>query len=319
MKRRPRGVNAGALLVCTRPTAVGRDMAPQGPSSHRGTVSGDCGPGGRNCQVMQESASFLNEILQQEISILADVHGCEVELTTLMNTRVSNREEFLSLLRQAKGEIHKLVETIQSSRSEMESSRRRMEDRLNNLANMAYLDALTGLANRRAFQERHSHQRDGAILALVDIDHFKSINDTYGHDAGDQALRAFAQVLQSSIRDEDRIYRLGGEEFVLVLANTDIHSAVFALNRIREHLQDTCIPVGDDGADITLKFSAGLFRLDGELPVEDALRHADAALYGAKHAGRDQSCVWTPAGLEHEDLYRERRGQALGVGCRTIA
>ncbi|MGA8032863.1 MAG: GGDEF domain-containing protein, partial [Casimicrobiaceae bacterium] len=154
-------------------------------------------------------------------------------------------------------------------------------------------DALTGLANRRqgfalAEMELERSRRSGrpAVLVILDIDHFKNINDRHGHPAGDAVLRAIAQVLREACRGTDVVARYGGDEFLLVLPDLRLPAVEAVADRIRHRL-DTLIVEGAPGASCTV--SLGAAEATAEMAdVEDWIQQADAALYRAKAAGRDR-------------------------------
>lgn len=165
------------------------------------------------------------------------------------------------------------------------TTRARMDD----LTTAAHEDALTGLPNRRGFLAQidalPAMRRTGCI-AIIDIDHFKQVNDQLGHDAGDRVLAAFATRLSAHIRRIDQIARWGGEEFVLFLPDAIEDEMCWVLSRIATRLRDD--PIGHvHGRPIS--FSAGVSRWNGGT-LEGALAAADAALYDAKSAGRDRVC-----------------------------
>jgi diguanylate cyclase (GGDEF)-like protein len=156
-------------------------------------------------------------------------------------------------------------------------------------------DGLTGLLNRRAMQEAIDHQlqrsrRAGDTFAVVmlDIDHFKSINDRHGHAAGDQALKHTAALLQAAVREVDRVGRFGGEEFVVLLPGVGLAHAAQTAESLRARL--AARPLQRDGDEsLTLSASFGVAEWDG--PLEEPSRllmRADHALYRAKRAGRNQ-------------------------------
>lgn len=154
----------------------------------------------------------------------------------------------------------------------------------------ASTDPLTGLHNRRAFENRIRvlHQSDAPYaLVLADLDHFKALNDTHGHEAGDRALRAFASVLRESVRDVDFVCRHGGEEFAFVLVGAAAHDALAACDRIREAL--ALLAHAGDVPPFTASFGIAV-RGGGDGDVYEHLRaSADVALYRAKHAGRNRA------------------------------
>ena len=159
---------------------------------------------------------------------------------------------------------------------------------------LATTDSLTGIFNRRSFMAAaqqelaryRRHQRPFSIVSL-DLDHFKNINDTYGHQTGDQALRAFADLVSRVGRREDTFGRVGGEEFGLLLPETGLAEALQAAERLRRHCQALDIKV-DDGH-LPLTFSAGVAEVGpGDADLDSLMRRADRALYRAKQAGRNR-------------------------------
>jgi diguanylate cyclase (GGDEF)-like protein len=166
---------------------------------------------------------------------------------------------------------------------------------------LASTDALTGLTNRRRFMEVASGElsrsrRYGLTMSLilVDLDHFKVINDQHGHAIGDQALSHAARVLSSSLRDVDLIARYGGEEFAMLLPMTDARGAAEVAERCTRRLSDT--PLLVDGITIHVTASMGVAACSGGTcgDLDKLLRVADAALYRAKEGGRDrvEMAVW---------------------------
>lgn len=169
------------------------------------------------------------------------------------------------------------------------------------LVRRATTDELTGILNRRRFLERSQdeHRRltryaDACGLLMLDVDHFKAINDRHGHAAGDEALRTIGAVLPSLLREQDLVGRIGGEEFALLLPHTDREGSLALAERIRRTIAQ--LPIRPDtGEDITLTVSIGSTQLTAADPdLETAMRRADAALYAAKAAGRDRVSDSTP-------------------------
>lgn len=160
---------------------------------------------------------------------------------------------------------------------------------------MAFTDTLTGLANRRytmvraqeAFEHAKARQQQ-LYIALIDLDRFKSCNDRYGHDAGDEALQQFARVAGTVLRPGDLLGRWGGEEFLLVLQGIDKDSAAKVLERLRAAAAEVRLTLAPE---YPLQFSAGVVELRGEnASIEELVMLADKALYRAKEAGRNRSC-----------------------------
>lgn len=145
------------------------------------------------------------------------------------------------------------------------------------LEHLATTDTLTGLFNRSGLDVQLERAQESGAVAMIDLDHFKAFNDKYGHVAGDVALMDFAAVLGSGVRPSDKVFRYGGEEFVVVLANTSLREAEAVLSRIKDAWESH-----SSG----LTFSAGVTR--GGI---GAVREADALLYRAKAEGRDRIVI----------------------------
>jgi diguanylate cyclase (GGDEF)-like protein len=193
---------------------------------------------------------------------------------------------------------------IQRIRARLHEQRLALAKALEINRELATRDELTGLPNRRAMQdlmglEHRRSLRSGRpmLLAQLDIDHFKPINDTHGHATGDRALQAFASTVRASIRDTDVLARWGGEEFVLMLSDTQLDGARELLDRVRVAVAAMDIPCAS-GANLRLTVSSGLAEhLPGD-SVEHTLERADQALYTAKALGRNRVVV-APAGPRH--------------------
>jgi diguanylate cyclase (GGDEF)-like protein/PAS domain S-box-containing protein len=163
------------------------------------------------------------------------------------------------------------------------------------LEDMARTDGLTGLANRQAFLERANGEFSRArrysrplSVIMIDIDHFKSINDQYGHAAGDQVLRQLGRQCQRELRDSDFLGRIGGEEFALLLPDTPKDNTLYVAERMREELSKTAITL-DNGITLTITASFGVAAMiDEDADFNAVLHRADVAMYDAKHGGRNQ-------------------------------
>lgn len=187
------------------------------------------------------------------------------------------------------GYVNRMRLDLRRTNDELEGALRRIE-------RVASLDELTGLYNRRMIRdlltrEEKLSERTGAKLtiAMIDVDHFKSINDDYGHSTGDAVLRAVAEALQSGLRESDLLGRYGGEEFVVGLPGCAAERAELPLQRIRSALVGMQPVEAAPSRKVTVSIGAAL-RRDSET-IDDVIARADAALYEAKRAGRDR-VVW---------------------------
>ncbi|MHC8321852.1 sensor domain-containing diguanylate cyclase [Pseudomonas sp. GB2N2] len=163
----------------------------------------------------------------------------------------------------------------------------------------ATLDSLTELPNRRGFdllaaQAMHEAQREPKPLTalLLDLDHFKVLNDTYGHLAGDQVLIGFARDLHSCLRHSDIVCRWGGEEFIVLLKDTDGETGLMIAEKIRHHVEQQRYAYNDHALQLTV--SIGLTTLQPEDTLHTLLSRADHAMYRAKQSGRNRTCAQMP-------------------------
>ena len=169
--------------------------------------------------------------------------------------------------------------------------RKKADQKISLLSDQAITDTLTKLKNRRAFSatlpveiERAKRYGRNLSLAMLDLDHFKLINDTFGHDKGDIVLRGLAYELHSNIRQSDHPFRLGGDEFAIIFTETDLVQASTICEKIRNIHEQLAIQIGNDR--ITLSIGLATLRSDDE--INTLVKRADAALYHAKNNGRNK-------------------------------
>jgi two-component system, cell cycle response regulator len=169
------------------------------------------------------------------------------------------------------------------------------------LEELALTDPLTGLPNRRAIEDWATRVRNGALrhgfsflVVLADLDHFKAVNDTYGHDAGDSVLKRFSEILKTNSRRSDICGRIGGEEFLFILTHTTQENAMVVIERVRRELEATKFDFA--GGSLTVTASFGLAGLEATEPAEfnQLVIQADVALYAAKRTGRNRIEIAAP-------------------------
>lgn len=186
-----------------------------------------------------------------------------------------------------------LVAQATAGQMEAMASARTAELRAAEAETLALTDALTGLANRRGFTARYEEElarsarrRDAVSLLLVDIDRFKEVNDTRGHPAGDDVLRALAGALKGAIRTEDVPARIGGDEFAVALSNTSVKGATELASRVSALFDDATRVLG-----VAVTLSFGVCGSD-TTPRRSMMAGADRALYRSKELGRNRIEVW---------------------------
>lgn len=158
-------------------------------------------------------------------------------------------------------------------------------------------DTLTGLANYRSFSAALDHelertQRSGqpTALIMIDIDHFKKVNDTLGHEVGNRALIHIANIIEQSVRKLDIACRYGGEEFAVILPDTGLHAARQVAERIRASIETSPLDVDHDTLRPTASLGIATYRLDHQPTAEALVEEADSFLYQAKQGGRNRVC-----------------------------
>jgi diguanylate cyclase (GGDEF)-like protein len=192
--------------------------------------------------------------------------------------------------------LRKSIETMRKELNDLSSEATTYKERLFEQQKLNMLDTLTQLPNRAAMEERMEQEyrhfqrnKQPLWLAVADIDHFKSINDSFGHTTGDKTLQVIAMALKNSLRDTEFVARYGGEEFVLIIPDVSPKDIEQLLNRVREKIKN--IPFKFKNQRITVTVSIGAAQiLDGE-HIQETFERADAALYKAKHESRDRVII----------------------------
>lgn len=221
----------------------------------------------------------------QDISVrLADNPTTEI-VKSIVTTAQQNTKKIIE-------HNNSLEEALESSASEIERLRHDLEQ----VRRESLTDSLTGLSNRKSFDSEirrilEESKKNGAAFSLLilDIDHFKSFNDNYGHQVGDQVLRLVAKCLTDGVKGKDLAARYGGEEFVIILPDTELAGAVAAGNNLRKIVANKDVINRNTGGKMgRITMSVGVAEFSGSESVEDLIERADSALYTAKHNGRNQ-------------------------------
>jgi diguanylate cyclase (GGDEF)-like protein/PAS domain S-box-containing protein len=237
------------------------------------------------------NASHIHDILQRVMqgSIVTGIESEDYDSEGNLHYVLRSVFPIRNPNREVVGAIVSVVDV--TYRVEYENQLKALNQKLQSLA---VTDGLTGLHNHRAFQDYLEEQFQVAMrnkqplaVILMDVDHFKQYNDTYGHQAGDEVLRQVAQILSAHVREGDFVARYGGEEFVIVLPRTDLESAVAVAERLREAVQSAEWRLRP----VTGSFGVACIRPDMETRQE-LIEAADQALYQAKKNGRNRVEAW---------------------------
>jgi len=174
-----------------------------------------------------------------------------------------------------------------------------IQDMMEKLQELASIDSMTKLYNRRHFKQLSEHSIDLAkrnkqpvSIIMLDIDKFKNINDTYGHQVGDEVIINLANILRYNKRKSDIICRFGGEEFVIMLPNTPVKGANIVAQKIRKDVENFILNITDNQKiNFTISLGVSSINLEDDNSIELSLKHADDALYQAKESGRNKVCI----------------------------
>lgn len=196
--------------------------------------------------------------------------------------------------------ISQLATQLNSMRGRLKEQKRELESAVERIQELATRDELTGLYNRRQITQvlgEHAARSNRGVVkfwvAVLDLDHFKQVNDTWGHHVGDEVLRSFAQMAASVLRETDVIGRWGGEEFLAVMLAVPPHDPHAGLERLRAKLADA--QVSESVPHLRITFSAGMAAYGEHSEVKQAIERADKALYVAKADGRNRTVVASDA------------------------
>ena len=255
----------------------------------------------REAHSLQQVAARLEGAVNEAICLIRDAREDALRYGGTLDqasTRLAAEPQSLSpLLRRLVAEtqeVSRRTEAAARKLNETSSKTREMQDELAKARRLACTDPLTGLANRRqldeALREALAAQRP-ACLVMVDVDHFKAVNDTHGHAVGDQVLRQLATVLEEAGGENALAARFGGEEFALLLRLGQIREAVALAEQVRKRIGQSVVHLCQTGQRLSVTASLGVAMASpGESPAQ-LIERADAALYEAKRGGRNRVCT----------------------------
>ena len=241
-------------------------------------------------QVQQEISGISDSV--REATDLGQLKGAvQTHIDVILTHMEGHREAEQQRYAEAKQEIAVMSERMKAMESETEALRSRIDDE----RTQAKTDALTGIPNRLAWEERLEQEiarwkRFGTPLVLVmwDVDHFKNINDRFGHKAGDKVLRTIAHVLADNVRETDFVARYGGEEFIQLMTGSSIEDCLAVAETLRAAIEATGFHFRDER--VTITASCGLAEYRDNDTADQCFERADKAMYRAKHTGRNR-CI----------------------------
>jgi len=234
---------------------------------------------------------FLSDIylLLISIALIASLYAWSVERAVRQADRAEELEQLLTRFKETNEELHVLQGDLLNNNIALREANARLES-------LATTDPLTGLLNHRALSEfldviwgQTRRMQNSFALLFFDIDHFKTINDTFGHKSGDDVLQAFARIVHQSLRDNDVVGRWGGEEFVAILPDIDEAHAREIAERVRQAVDSTTFAIGK-GIHLTCSIGVACCHQHSS-NQQELLDAADRAMYAAKHTGRNRVCI----------------------------
>lgn len=228
-----------------------------------------------------------------------EIHHQAQEVFLIFDVQFKDDRDYADLLNTAKAEMSKLsAEMI----AELLEKNREIEF----LREQTTIDSMTSIHNYKGFSECLSRELNRAkrykkplSVIFADIDHFKAVNDTFGHQAGDHALKAVAVILKKQVRDSDYLARYGGEEFAIILPEANIESAFLVAERLRETIRSQNITYKDKTISLTMSFGVACMPSNQSLSSDSLIKMADDALYRAKNQGRNRCCMIDRGGNEY--------------------
>jgi diguanylate cyclase (GGDEF)-like protein len=226
------------------------------------------------------------------------------EFADAFNRMIAQLDFTLKELKQKEETLRNLAENLRGEVDKHNSAVEALRKSESQFKYLASHDPLTGAMNRRSFMERAALELKNAVvlktpcgISMMDIDFFKNFNDTYGHLAGDEALRHVVRVIGSLLRKNDFLGRYGGEEFVFLFSNADEATGIHIAERVREAIQNNPINLENGPVTITASFGVAMAEYNenqGDNYIETLISNADSALYQAKHEGRNKVVCYRP-------------------------
>ena len=283
-QREKQGIEDFLVKLSDRLLEVDRQLQDSGQYYDESLQAGD----ELNNAVKKEISGIENSV--REASDLGQLkHVVQTHIESVLQQMEKHRQHEQQRYQQAKAQIDSLSERLQEMESESQDLRSRVEEE----RNQAMTDALTGIPNRLAYEQRldeeiarHKRFNTPLVLAVWDVDHFKKVNDRFGHRAGDKVLRALATTLRDGIRETDFVARYGGEEFVLLMTGSNLDECLPVAERLRSAVAATGFHFR--GQAVTITASCGLAEFDEGETVGQWFERADKALYRAKQSGRNR-------------------------------
>ncbi len=256
----------------------------------------DTQEGRKDAQLLQNLMNESVENIQSQVSLENDINKLKHSIKDNLDSIKTGVSSFITRDNQRYQKAEQRNNKLQQQIKSMEQESDQLQQKLSENRQKLMFDTLTGVRSRLSYDEvleqellRWSRYQDDFSFAILDIDHFKRVNDQFGHNAGDKALQIVAKMMSKNIRKTDFLFRIGGEEFVLLLPKTNLQSAQPLVEKIRTSVSSSSFHFKQEKVDISL--SAGLTAIIAGDDTESIYERADKALYDAKNGGRNQLVV----------------------------
>ncbi len=250
-----------------------------------------------------DDTQSLHDFVQEGMSLIQknfhsnnNLEQLKTDITSNIDTIRGGVDDFIDRINERHETTEERNQKLTLQLSQMEQETQELQVMLAENREKLLYDALTGVYSRVAYDDRLNQElarwnryQTPFSYVIVDIDHFKRINDEFGHNAGDKALKIIAQMMLDYVRQSDYVFRIGGEEFVLLLSNTEVDKANEMIEKLRSAIADSSFHFKGERVSVTL--SAGLTQTRENDDVESMYERADAALYKAKNSGRNRQFI----------------------------
>lgn len=254
--------------------------------------------GGNTCSALLKLLQNMLQQVSDRTEVIAyDIHSHNDEIKHSINqlSQAQEKETILKLLHAVVDTANTIYGTVNDAHDDLVATKLTLDHIQNSLeqnAQWLQQDPLTGAQNRRGMDMTLSREiararrtKSRLSAAMIDVDHFKNVNDTFGHEAGDHLLLHLSTIAKSVLRESDGFVRYGGEEFLLIFPDTDINGATFVLDRLRQVIHKS--PLIYEGGKIEVTFSGGIAQLKSDENGHALVLRADKALMEAKNSGRN--------------------------------